>query len=88
MTDRQPDEGHHLVAVHGANTDGEAEVVLALLRAHGIDAYEANRLPHSVYPVVGDGQIFVHEDDAEAAQRILAERPDPASLENPDNTGE
>lgn len=79
---QQPDEGHHLVVVHRAKNDGDAQVVLALLRANGIDAYEESSLPHSVYPVVGDGQIRVHEGDADEARRLLTARPSEEDTQN------
>lgn len=76
MSDTDPAEGHRLVAVHAAANDSDAQVVLALLRAHGIEGYEENTLPHSVYPVPADSRILVHEDDAEAARAVIAARPD------------
>lgn len=70
----QPEESHTLVPVHECANDGEAQVVISFLKSHDIEAFEDSNLPHSIYPVVGDGQVLVHVSDAEKAIRLLQER--------------
>jgi hypothetical protein len=71
-----PEESHTLVPVHACANDGEAQVVISFLKSHNIEAFENSNLPHSIYPVVGDGQVLVHESDAEEAMRLLQSRED------------
>lgn len=83
MTDESnSQEGHNLVPVHACANDSEAAVVVSFLSAHDIEAFESSNLPHSIYPVVEDGQILVHESNAEEAFRLLREREN-----NIDDTG-
>lgn len=83
MTDEStPQEGHNLVPVHACANDAEAAVVVSFLGAHDIEAFESSNLPHSIYPVVEDGQVLVHESNAEEASRLLREREN-----NTDETG-
>ncbi len=64
--------------VHECYDDGEAEVVIALLRDHGIEAFANSEVPHSVLPITTDGlgkvTVLVHEDFAEKARSIIDER--------------
>lgn len=67
-------EHHNLVDVCACGSDGEAAIIIGLLREYGIEAHRDSDLPHSVYPVVSDATVYVHEDDAERAKALLAER--------------
>jgi hypothetical protein len=61
------------VVVTSVATEGEAEIVLALLRASGIECGER---PTGVSDVLGGGsmgrQILVAPDDLERAREVLA----------------
>ena len=67
-----------VVPVHVCYDDGEAEIVIGLLRSHGIEGIANSEVPHSVLPVTVDGlgkvQVLVDEKVAERAREIIAER--------------
>lgn len=67
-----------VVPVHECYDDGEAEVVIALLRSHGIEGIANSEVPHSVLPIIADGlgkvTVLVDEDAAERARSIISER--------------
>ena len=65
------EEHHGLVAVHACTHDEEASIVIAFLEQNGITARVQTELPHSVLPVSGDCEIYVHEDDAAAARELI-----------------
>ena len=66
-----------LAPVHVCYSDGEADVVIAFLKANEIDAVSSSRLDHAVFPVTADGlaevQVLVAAEMAEAARTLLAE---------------
>lgn len=69
-----------VVTVHECYNDGEAEVVIALLRDHGIEGIANSEVPHSVLPVTADGlgkvRVLVDEDVAEKARNIISKSQD------------
>lgn len=69
-----------VVPVHECYNDGEAEVVIALLRSYGIEGIANSEVPHSVLPLIADGlgkvTVLVDEDAAERARSIISERPE------------
>ncbi len=66
-------EDHELVSVHECENDDEADIIIALLEANGIEAFLSTEMPHSVLPVSDDAHVLVnHEDEAEAL-RIIEE---------------
>jgi len=71
------EDGRPMVSVHQCWTDGEAEVLLALLREHNIEGRANSAVPREVMPFTIDGlgkiDIFVPEDDAESARAAIAE---------------
>ena len=71
-----------VVAVHECYNDGEAEVVIALLRDHGIEAIANSEVPHSVLPITADGLgkvlVLVDSDIAEKARDIISQSVDTA----------
>ena len=71
-------EGRPLTVVHRCWNDSEAEVVIALLRAHGIEAHANSEVPHTVLPITADGlgevAVLVREEDVEAAAQIIVEQ--------------
>lgn len=68
--------GRPVVPVHECYDDGEAEVVIALLREYGIEGIANSEVPHSVLPVTADGlgkvRVLVDEDVAEKARDIIS----------------
>lgn len=70
-------DGHPLAPVHQCWNDSEAEVVIALLRAHGIEARANSEVPHAILPIIADGlgevAVLVREEDRETAEQLLAE---------------
>lgn len=72
------EDGRPMVSVHQCWTDGEAEVLLSVLREHNIEGRANSEVPHNIMPLTVDGlgkiDIYVPEDDAEAARAALAER--------------
>jgi len=64
-------EHHNLVSVFECGNDFQAEIIISFLNENGIEAFEGSNLPHSVYPVSGDAQILVNEEDAHAARKLL-----------------
>ena len=76
------EEGHKrpVVTVHECYNDGEAEIVLALLRDRGIEGFANSEVPHSILPLTTDGlgkvSILVDEDLAEKARAIISESTD------------
>ena len=71
------DSQNNLVVVHVCYSDGEADVVIAFLKANEIDAVSSSRIDHSVFPITADGlaevQVLVAAESAEAARVLLAE---------------
>ena len=67
-----------VVAIHECWDDGEAEVVIALLRDHGIEGIANSEVPHSVLPITADGlgkvSVLVDKDTADRARSIISER--------------
>ena len=70
----KPAEHHGLVSIHACGQDEEANIVIAFLAENGIEAHLQTDLPHSVLPVSGDCEVYVHEDDADAARKLIAEQ--------------
>jgi hypothetical protein len=79
----EPDrENHDLVAIYTCEDDNEAEIIISMLEANGIEAVLDSNLPHSVLPVGGDAQILVNEADEDEARRILEEMQQEYALED------
>ena len=76
-----------VVPVHECYDDGEAEVVIALLRDHGIEGFANSEVPHSVLPITADGlgkvTVLVDGEIAEKARSIIAERREPKDGPDP-----
>lgn len=70
----EQDEHHGLVSIHACGTDEEANVVISFLAQNGIKARLETDLPHSVFPVSGDCEVYCHEDDADTARRLIREQ--------------
>ncbi len=70
----EQEEHHGLVSIHACGHDEEANVVIAFLSENGITARLETDLPHSVLPVSSDCEIYVHEDDADAARKLIADQ--------------
>lgn len=74
---RMDDSQSSLAPVHVCYSDGEADVVIAFLKANEIDAVSSSRIDHSVFPITADGlaevQVLVAAESAEAARALLAE---------------
>jgi hypothetical protein len=66
-------------------SDTEAELIVGLLRSHGIYAWTASDVPHNLYPLTVDGlgevRIMVSSDDVEEGAALLAEYADEVSAE-------
>lgn len=71
---------HSMTVVHRCWNDGEADIVISFLRAHGIEATANSEIPHTILPLVADGlgevQIQVRLNDAEAAMELLRDQLD------------
>lgn len=65
-------EHHELVDVCPCSSEFEAEVILGYLRECGIEARCDSNLFKSLYGLTADYVVFVHEDDADRAQALLA----------------
>ena len=73
-------EHHELIDICPCSGEVEANIVISFLQENGIEAHTDSNLPHSIYPVAGDAMVYVHEDDAERARALLAERSTAAPL--------
>jgi hypothetical protein len=66
-----------VVAVHYCTDNSEADVIIALLRDRGIDAFTNAPIAHDVLPVsagqLGEVQIYVDQKNAEQAIEIIDE---------------
>ncbi|HPO14795.1 MAG TPA: DUF2007 domain-containing protein [Candidatus Hydrogenedentes bacterium] len=76
-------EDHELVSVHECENDDEADIIIALLEANGIEAFLSTEMPHSVLPVSDDAHVLVNREDEEEALRIIEE-----SIEDPEEEEE
>ena len=65
------EEHHGLVSIHACGQDEEANIVIAFLAENGIEAQLQTELPHNVLPVSSDCEVYVHEDDADAARALI-----------------
>jgi len=82
----RPDPNEKLVKVFDSEDESEALVVKGLLDAAGIDNDLASAsLLQDAFPGLGGMIILVREQDADAAQRAIAER---QSLTEDDETAE
>ena len=83
----EQESGRSIVPVHECWDDGEAEVVIALLRDRGIEGIANSEVPHSVWPLTTDGlgkvTVLVDEDLAEKARSIIAEQREPEAGPDP-----
>lgn len=70
----EQEEHHGLVSIHACGNDEEANIVISFLAQNGITAQLQTDLPHNVLPVSGDCEVYVHEDDAEEAVRLIREQ--------------
>ena len=68
------EEHHGLVSVHACASDEEASIVISFLAENGITAQLQTDLPHSILPVSDDCEVYVHEDDAAEASRLIEEQ--------------
>ncbi len=75
----QEKEEHELVMVHGCASDGEANIIIGLLRANGIEAMRESDMPHLTLPVRADAKILVNREDAAEAKRIINENKAPST---------
>ncbi len=73
----EQESGRLVVPIHECYDDGEAEVVIALLRGHGIEGIANSEVPHSVLPITADGlgkvSVLVDKDTADRARSIISE---------------
>jgi len=67
-------EHHGLVSIYSCGQDEEANILISFLAGNGITAQLQTELPHSILPVTGDCEVYVHEDDAEAARKLIQEQ--------------
>ena len=74
MTMSTKEEHHGLVSVQACGTDEEASIVVSFLAENGITARLQTDLPHSILPVSDDCEVYVHEDDAAEAIRLIEEQ--------------
>lgn len=85
------DTGRPLVAIYECWSDGEADVIVSCLGAHGIPARVNSEVPHDVLPLAVDGlgkvEVLVAEEDVEEAAFILRTRSGYLEDENQDTTG-
>jgi len=76
---------HMAAIVHECWGDGEVEVVLSFLDAHGISAATSSLASRSVHPFTVDGMgkisIIVEDADADRARELLAQHEFGASKE-------
>jgi hypothetical protein len=68
------EEHHGLVSVQACASDEEASIIIAFLSENGITAKLETDLPHSILPVSDDCEVYVHEDDAAEAIRLIEEQ--------------
>ncbi len=68
------EEHHGLVSIQSCASDEEASIVVSFLAENGITASVETELPHSILPVSDDCIVYVHEDDAEEARRLIADQ--------------
>lgn len=65
-----------MVCVHECWNDNEADVVVSVLRAYGIEALANSEVPHSIMPLTANGlgkvSVLVGEETAVEARKILA----------------
>lgn len=77
--------GRPMATVHVCWSDSEADIVVSVLRAYGIEAITNSEVPHSVLPFTANGlgkvTVLVTEDLAAEAGQILA-----AQLEGAEKT--
>ena len=74
-TQPRPVPNEKLVKVFGSEQETEALVVKGLLESAGIDSdLQSASLVQEVYPGLGGMIILVREEDADAAQRLIAEQ--------------
>ncbi len=70
----RPDPNEKLVKVFDSEQESEALVVKGLLDSAGIDSdLTSASLVQDAFPGLGGMLILVREEDAEAAQRVIAE---------------
>ena len=71
------DEIRPVVTVHECWSDGEANIILSVLRDGGIEGQVNSEITHSVFPVktagLGRVRVLVDEDLAERATEIIEE---------------
>ncbi len=72
----RPDPNEKLVKVFDSEDESEALVVKGLLDSAGIDSdLMSASLVQDTFPGLGGMIILVREEDAEAARKVMAERP-------------
>ncbi|MGO8793716.1 MAG: putative signal transducing protein [Candidatus Sulfotelmatobacter sp.] len=85
--ERRPDPNEKLVKVFDSEQESEALVVKGLLDSAGIDNDLASAsLLQDAFPGLGGMIILVRQEDAEKANRLIAEsRQTPAAIEETDD---
>jgi hypothetical protein len=85
------ENGQPMRVVHECWNDGEADVIVSCLGAHGIPARVNSEVPHNVLPLAVDGlgkvEVLVDEEDVEEAAFILRARSGYAADENQGTSG-
>jgi hypothetical protein len=66
-------EDHELVSVYECENDEEADIIIGLLEANGIEAMLSSDLPHLSLPVAGDAHVMVNHSDAKEAKHVIEE---------------
>jgi hypothetical protein len=74
-TQARPDPNEKLVKVFDSEQESEAMIVKGLLESAGIDSdLTAASMVQETFPGLGGMIILVRQADAEAAQKLIAER--------------
>lgn len=63
-------QSHNLKVLRKCVSDLEAQMIVDLLQANGINAIIDSSLPHSVLPVSDDAVVLIREEDYEQALKI------------------
>ena len=80
--DQQHD--HDLVSVHSCANDGEADIIMGLLKSNDIEALRESNMPHLIYPTNADAQVIVNKEDEAEALRIIREHHEASTGDDPD----
>jgi hypothetical protein len=84
------ENGQPMCVIYECWSDGEADVIVSCLGAHGIPARVNSEVPHNVLPLAVDGlgkvEVLVAEEDVEEAAFILRTRAGYLEDKNQDTT--